>query len=356
MTADAKFWKSVFSIALLGATIVFIFHVWSVIVPFILGLVIAYLVYPLVDRFAALGLRQDRVVTVLYLLLLGVFVVVGFFVVPTFIHQANTFLHDLPANAQVINVALEKFTVQIHKNLQFALGKKTQSLFIPFRVDKFADSLILSLPSNLLNVAHWGLWFLIIPFVSFFALSHGKSGFDLLFQWTPSEYVESLLGLMAEINATLGGYIRGQLLDGLCVGVTTTIGLSLLGVDGAILLGCVTGLLNLVPFLSLLIGGSLALMVGIFQNQSSSVLFGILFLYGVVRLVDDFLFIPLVVGNSVRLHPVLMLFAILAGFELGGFLGLVFAVPLAAIIKVIVTVLLRGHRENWIIKPPAVYS
>lgn len=82
----------------------------------------------------------------------------------------------------------------------------------------------------------------------------------------------------------------------------------------------VTGLLNVVPFLAPIVGGSLALLAGVFQGVSNSVLLGIVGLYIFSRLVDDFILIPFVIGSSVRLHPILMLFAILTGFEVGGIL------------------------------------
>ncbi len=352
---EVKFWRAVFSLLLLAVAVFFLVNVWGVLVPFLLGLDIAYLVHPLVDRFVSLGLRRDRTVLVLYIVLLGVSVVLGLWLLPTLYRQANAAIQQVPTYTTAVNGIIDNLNAGVQEKLTHLLGKRSH-LAIPFRADKFLEGLLLKLPENLLNVAHWSLWIIIIPFVSFFGLSHGRRWIDLLFQWTPSRHVEGLLGLMAEINATLGGYIRGQFLDAMCVGFVTMAGLRLLGIEGSVLLGVITGLLNLVPFMAPVVGGSLALLTAYLQGQGSSVLVGIFLLYAVVRLLDDFVFIPFIVGHNVRLHPVLMLFAILAGFELGGVLGLIFAVPAAAVVKVVLSVTMRNRQENWLFKQQHVVS
>jgi len=353
---ETKFWRSAILLVGFIGGLVLLAQIWSILIPFILGLALAYLVYPLVDPFVALGLRQDRVVMILYALLLGAFVLVAVFLLPHFFRGANAALQDLPSYARAISGVQDQLNLQIQDFMKRVAGNHARPIAIHFDPVHLFDRLVMSLPRNIMNVAHWGLWIFIIPFVSFFALTQGKSWINVVFQWTPSEYVESLLGLLAEVNATLGGYIRGQILDGLIVAVLIMSGLSLLGVDGAVFLGCITGFLNFVPLLAPIVGGTLALMAAVFQEQSISVLTGIFFLYLTVRLLDDFIFIPLVVGHNVRLHPVLMLFAVLAGFELAGFLGLVFAVPATAVIKVIVSIIWRGRQDSTITKVPHVYS
>jgi predicted PurR-regulated permease PerM len=161
---------------------------------------------------------------------------------------------------------------------------------------------------------------------------------------------------MAEINATLGAYIRGQLLDAMCVGLMTMGGLWILGFNQAVLLGVLCGFLNPIPFLAPIVGGSLALLIAYFQGMSFAALFGIFWLFVLIRLCDDFFFTPFVVGQSVKLHPVVMLFAILAGVEVGGFMGLVFAVPLAAILKVVLAVAFHNRQQNLILQQNHIVS
>jgi predicted PurR-regulated permease PerM len=284
-------------------------------------------------------------VLVLYVSLLAATVGIGFLLLPTLIREVGTVLAHLPTYIANFNAMMDQLTASIRHVLLHVIPKHANRFAIPLRADNMMEGALYKLPGGLLSVAHWGLWVFIIPFVCFFALREGRDWIDKLFDLTPSEYVENLLGLMAELNATLGGYVRGQILDALCVGVFTMFGLFILGFDGAVLMGCLTGFLNLVPFMAPIVGGSVALLLGYFQGLPTSTLFGIFCLFVLVRLFDDFVFTPFVLGSSVKLHPIVMLFAILAGFELGGFLGLVFAVPAAAVIKVILSITVHNHRE-----------
>jgi len=347
---EIKFWRGVVSLLALGLIIAFLIAVWKVLVPFLLGFAVAYLISPLVDRFVAIGLRRDRTVIVLYLLLLGATVGVGSIVVPSFYREAHALADEIPKYTAALDLAVERVNDIGRESLRHVLGPRAASFSLPFRPEQSVDSLVKRLPGNLLEFAHTGFWIFIIPFVSFFALSQSRQWIDTLFAWVPAQKVESLLGFLAEINAALGGYIRGQALDAICVGLLTMAGLALLGFNGAVMVGCLTGFLNLVPFMAPLVGGSIALLAGYFQGLGFPTLVGIFLVFVLVRLMDDFVLTPFVVGGSVQLHPIAMMFAILAGFHVGGFLGLVFAVPAAAIIKVIAATALSDRRETFVME------
>ena len=340
----------------LAFALIFVAQVWVVIVPFILGIVAAYLIQPLVDRFVAMGLRRDRTVLVLYATLLVTVVVLGFLIVPILISEANASLQSLPEYAAKFNALNDGVSAELNKGLARFMGHRAHPVTLPFRADILAERFVSTLPENISSVAHLGLWIFIIPFVCYFALAQGKEWITLLFNWTPSDYVENLLGLLAEVNATLGGYIRGQIMDALCVGTLTMAGLWMLGFDQAVLLGVLAGFLNPVPFLAPIVAGGLTLLIAYFHGMGVSSLIGIVCLFGLVRLCDDFLFTPFIVGQSVRLHPVVMLFAILAGVEVGGFLGLVFAIPVAAVLKVIFSAVLNSRRQNLVLGPNHIVS
>ncbi len=345
-----RFWRAVISLLALGLAIVFVIAVWQVLVPFLLGFVVAYLVSPLVDRFVAIGLRRDRTVLVLYFFLLGAAAGVASVVVPSFLREAHALADDIPKYTAALDRVVEHINELGRRTLRPVLGPSAASFSLPFRAEQSVESLVKALPGNLLEFAQAGLWILIIPFVSFFALSQSRRWIDALFAWVPAQKVESLLGFLAEINAALGGYVRGQALDALCVGLLTMGGLALLGFNGAVMVGCLTGFLNLVPFMAPLVGGSIALFAGYFQGLGFPTLAGIFVLFVLVRVMDDFVFTPFVVGSSVRLHPVAMLFAVLAGFHVAGFLGLVFAVPIAAAIKVIAATALSDRRGTFVVE------
>jgi len=353
---EIRFWRGVVSILAVAVVLAFLFTVWDVLLPFMFGLVVAYLFHPVIDRFVAMGLRRDRVVAVFYVLLIIGGIGLGSWLLPRLYREANLALSNLPSYSGVLNEIIDNTNLKIQEVLSRFFGVESENIVLPFRAEDLIKTLFSSLPGNILNFAHFGLWIFIIPLVSFFALGQGKRWINHLFQITPSQYVENLLGLLAEINATLGGYMRGLFLESTCVGFLTMAGLLIMDIKGAVLLGIMTGLLNVVPFLALVIGGVIAVIAGYVQTQSWAVALVILALFLGVRLVDDIFIIPIVIGGQVSLHPMVTLFAILAGLELGGFVGLVFAIPAAAVVKVVLTIFLRSKNENFLPANGHVYS
>jgi predicted PurR-regulated permease PerM len=347
---EIRFWRAVVCLLALGVALLALVKVFTVLLPFVFGLLLAYLVSPLVDQFTALGWKRCRVVVVLYLALLTVGVVLCVWLLPPLFHQANQTLESLPKYARMIDDLILRLNGEIQKFAAPMMGARAKSLMLSCRADDLMAGLLAKLPENLVSVAHAGMWFIIIPFVCFFGLSRGKHWIDALFNLTPSRHVESLLGFMAEINATLGAYLRGVMIESLCVGLLTIVGLHCMGVDNAVLIGVITALVNPIPFMAPIIGGGLALLMVYFQCQSVSMLLAVATLFVSIRLVDDFVLIPFVLGRSVHLHPVVMVFAVLAGVELGGFLGLVFAIPVTVVLKVVLSLMFRGEQGRFFIQ------
>lgn len=327
----------------------------QVILPFVIGVILAYLLNPMVEYFVAIGWKRDRVVLILYLLFLGSAGLALFWVWPKLVREANAAISEAPSYAAALDRLVDDLNRQLRKFIGGINKSDAGTLLIPFKPSETLRGLIVQLPKTILNMAHIGMWVLIVPFVTYFTLSHGKRWIDGIFSLTPAEYVESLLGLFAELNATLGAYVRGILLESMCVGFLTMAGLLMLGVEGAVLLGIITGLVNFIPFMAPLIGGGLALGAAYFQGVPTSILLGICLLILSVRLVDDFILIPFVVGSSVKIHPVVIVFAVLTGLEIGGFLGLVFAIPVAVVVKVVLSLMLRKRKETVMVKQH-VYS
>jgi len=339
-----RFWRAVFSLVAPALALAFVFRVWPVFIPFLIGFSIAYLVQPLLSLFEARGLRRDRVVIVLYAGLLAATVALAVIFLPVIVRETRQIAADVPRYSAAFDGMVSRFNTEVIGKLQSVAGKRALAFRIDLRSEQIIDNALAVSPRNLLGYAHFGLWVIIIPFVAFFAMAQGRSWMNALFDLTPAPYVESLLGLFAEIDSTLGAYIRGQLMEGACVGVVTAAGLALFHFDGAVLFGLATAAMNLVPMMAPIVGGALALLFAYFQGLPAAALVGIFFLFLLVRLLDDFIFIPFVLGSSVQLHPILILGAVLAGFEIGGFLGLVLAVPTAAVLKVVLSVVFGERR------------
>ncbi len=173
---------------------------------------------------------------------------------------------------------------------------------------------------------------IVIPFLVFYFLKDYDQIRKLCWYVTPRRWRKPLQRFMKDVDDAIGGFIRGQLLVSLLVGLFSTIGLWLLGVPYPILLGMFIGLLDLIPFFGPYIGAAPAVIVSFLESWQLG-LFTILLLF-IIQQIESNLLSPVIVGKSIHLHPVLIILALIVGIEVGGFLGMLLAVPLLAILKV----------------------
>jgi predicted PurR-regulated permease PerM len=143
----------------------------------------------------------------------------------------------------------------------------------------------------------------------------------------------------------LGRYIRGQLVEAFFVGVMSVIFLSAFKINFALIISIVSGISNIIPYLGPFVGLVLALVVGLIQFQTFTIAIKIIIAYAIVQFLDNNFVQPLVVGHNVNLGPVMIVFAILAGGQIFGFLGAIFAVPMIAILKTVLITLIQKYKR-----------
>jgi predicted PurR-regulated permease PerM len=182
---DRTFWRIALILAVLVGAVVLLFYVWTVLIPFFLGLVLAYFINPLIERFVAIGWRRDRTVLVLYGLMVGLAMILAGIILPSLYREAHATLRDLPEYTARFNVLIDAVNAELARLSPKLVGKRLTPLALPFRAEELIIALVDKVPQNLLNVAHWGMGAVIMPFVAFFALSQGRQWLDRLFDWTP---------------------------------------------------------------------------------------------------------------------------------------------------------------------------
>jgi predicted PurR-regulated permease PerM len=150
----------------------------------------------------------------------------------------------------------------------------------------------------------------------------------------PDEWRAEAVHVTVQVGKVVGGFVRGQLLVALIVGILSSIGLWLLGVPFWLIIGMTAGLLNIVPFIGPFVGGALAAIVSVVFVDLATALWSMA-MFTAVQQFDNHVISPVVLRSRVRLHPVFILLALMLGVSLGGFFGLLIAVPVAAVFKVI---------------------
>jgi predicted PurR-regulated permease PerM len=187
---------------------------------------------------------------------------------------------------------------------------------------------------------------ILIPMLVIFMLLSGNKSINETINFFPSKYIETMLSVIYEIDSILGRFIRGQLIEAAFVGVMSIVCLHLLGINFSLTIGIITGFMNMIPCLGPFVGLFLALIVGVIQFQTAAIAVKIIILYAVIQFLDNSFVQPFVIGHSVNLGLVLILFIMLAGGQIFGFLGVVFAVPVTAILKTVFIMLINKYKRT----------
>jgi predicted PurR-regulated permease PerM len=332
------------------AVLLYILHLLgSAITPFAAGIVLGYLLDPVVLKLQKLGLdRLGASLLILIAFALAVAIIL-FLIAPILGSQFVTFSERLPGYAvrlQALAVAegnalIAKYggswlgPLGLSEELSSAQIQKSVSDFVAQGAQWLLNALK-SLVSGGAAVFSFLSLLIVTPVVAFYILVDWDRMIAKLDSWLPLDYRDSLRKIAREINHALAGFIRGQSIVCLFLGLWYSVGLTLIGLDFGFLIGALAGFLSFVPYVGSLTALLLSLGVALVQGWPSLKLFFLaLGVVGVGQFLEGNVLAPKLVGESIGVHPVWLMFALLAFGQLLGFLGLLIAVPTAAAIGVV---------------------
>jgi predicted PurR-regulated permease PerM len=176
---------------------------------------------------------------------------------------------------------------------------------------------------------------ILIPIYIFLILLYQNLFVKFLFKMVKNTSHHIVQDILSHVNSVLKGYIRGLLIQILVVAVLTSIGMFILGVEYAILIGVITGLLNLIPYIGIMMAVVIALLAALINSSEISIMLGIGALYAFVQFIDNNILVPRIVGNQVRINALASIVGVISGGAIAGIAGMFLAIPLLAIMKVI---------------------
>ena len=324
--------RTLIPLVLFAAALYFLIRVHAVLLPFMLAATQAYLLNPLIRFFEVRGVRRGSVVTALYMVLvcaLSLGAYYGGIIVsqeaaeasrqmPLYVQRGERYLNALreasqrPASAPHLEIPAVGLLRPLAANTRLldtiAEHGRSWPQDILERMPSFA--------SGLLPICEIGF---LVPFIAFFVMREGHVLRDTTLGWIPSRYMEMALNILVEIDNSLGKYVRGLCLEAFFVGLLAFIGFSMIHLDYALQIALVVGLANVVPYVGPLIGVVLGSGVALFQWGSPTPILAVLLVCIAVRFIEDWFIQPLVMRRSVHLHPVLIVFSLMAGAKLFGF-------------------------------------
>jgi predicted PurR-regulated permease PerM len=348
LSPHATFWVLFFSIALMVLLLLS-----EILLPFVVGFVFAYLFHPIVNRMARVGVGRGAAAFVIVAILILLIAVVLSLIVPPLLDQLGQLIKELPTYMQQARAYIEEHFIR-YLEQHFPMLKKTATEPGGDVQQQIAQNAAPWLISQLRSLLLGGfalfnsiaLLFL-TPVVTFFLLRDWDKMIRGIEALIPRQDSPAIQKLAKEINWTIAGYLRGTLIVLLIVSGFYMVTLGVIGLNYGLLIGLVAGLISFIPYLGstsgFLVSGGVAL-YQYWPDYTKVLLVCAVFVFG--QLIEGNVLTPNIVGNKVRLHPVWLLFALIASGYLLGFTGLLISVPLAAAIGVVVRHAIRQYHGS----------
>lgn len=331
-----KLGRTLLLLGVAGLLLFLLFMARGVLTPFLMAFFLAYLFDPLVTSLERK--RVPRTVAIISLLasLLSALVLIGILLFPVLRLQSEVLIYNIPSYIETIREWLVPLIERIYRTdparLRFILTEVLSRLGdLPVKILQSTTNFLWGAFSNLFNIAIFLLNLLITPVATFYLLKDFSRIKESLFDYCPLPMKESVLAILGEIDDVLSGFLRGQLVVALILALLYSTGLVICQVPLGILLGIVAGMANIIPYLGVIVGLVPSLFLSFLQFGDWQHPLGVVVVFGVAQALEGTLITPRVVGDRLGLHPVAIMVVVLLGAHLLGFLGILLAVPAAAV-------------------------
>jgi predicted PurR-regulated permease PerM len=328
------------SAAWIGIALFFFGLIWllgPVLTPFVVAAVFAYVLTPLVDKFKQAS-RLPRLLAVILVEILFILALVSvvLLVAPIFAKELPLMKEQLPLLAQRINGSLAPWLAQfgMEVSLDVSAIKAFALKYLSANLEDATGSIVASLKiGGSVALAFVGN-LILIPVALFFFLKDWELLMGRINQLIPPKMRPAFDDFLEESDTLLGQYLRGQLLVMLVLAIYFSLALKLFGFELALPIGVFTGLAFFIPYLGFGLGLILALLAGLLQFSASYGLLAVAIVYGFGQLFESLFLTPRMVGERIGLHPLAVIFALLAFGQLFGFVGVLVALPASAVMLV----------------------
>tara|TARA_B100000989_G_scaffold297827_1_gene284874 strand:- start:27076 stop:28152 length:1077 start_codon:yes stop_codon:yes gene_type:complete len=350
--SDSKKWLIPAAIIVL---LILIYALTPVLEPFLIAAFLAYLTDPLVNWLQKYKIPRTLGVVIVFLIL-GLLLVEGLLVlVPLLQHQITVLIQKIPIIFNWLETVFipwlhDKLGINISLNLESFVRGLTQHLR---QAGGTASRVLQAVTSSGMTILAWLTNLVLIPVVMFYLLRDWGKVLDGVHNLIPRKAESTVVGLVKECDEVLSAFIRGQLLVMLGLGILYSFGLSIVGLDLALLIGMISGLLSIVPYLGFIVGIVAAGVAAFFQFGDVLHIVYVAVVFGISQSIESSVLTPLLIGDKIGLHPVAVIFAVLAGGQLFGFVGILLALPVAAVIMVFIRYFKRRYMASDLYTSPA---
>jgi predicted PurR-regulated permease PerM len=330
----------------------------ALLTPFLMSIGAAYIIAPLVALLTKRGVNRALAIVGVVIPMLAVVVTIVTISGPQLFDQAQTLVTKLPSFAERAvewlagigdRLARLPFLSREQQNFLSRLDAQHLGQILQSNAQDILGRLGgvgIGLLSHLGSVLGILAYIVIVPVVTFYLLLDWAKFTTSVANLIPPSRRDKLMAFVDEYDRALGHYIRGQLLEATIVGVLTTTGLAILGVPSALLIGVITGVFNLIPYVGFAVSIIPALVVALTMDDPMGGLIRVIIVFATVQFIDGSVTGPRIVGNSVGLHPIWIMIALTLSGAFFGFTGLLLAIPLAVLVKLLLVKGLATYKAS----------
>ncbi|RFU61490.1 AI-2E family transporter [Bacillus sp. V59.32b] len=302
---------------------------FTVLLPFMIAAFISYLLHPIVEILHEKGLHRGLSIVIIYLLFFGGFGYGIYKGIPAIVSQIRELSESAPAVAEQYRYWVTDFENRT-SNWPFGVHERLEEGIT--MMENRLEKLMTVVMENLMKIFDFIVLIALIPFLAFYILKDFDSIKKMVWYLTPKRWRKQGIAFLNDIDASLGSYIRGQILVCALIGTISALLFWMVGMDYPLVLGLIIGITNVIPYFGPIIGAVPAVIIAAsISLKMALITVGIVF---VLQFLEGNVLSPLIVGKSLHMHPLFIILALLAGGEVGGIMGLILAVPVLAVLKV----------------------
>lgn len=336
-------WRWIFLIGIIILSLLLIVSVRSILSPFVLAFILAYLLDPVVEALVRRGFGRKTSIAFVFI---GILLSIGlmiFFVIPKLYIELSKLTQVLPNTIQTLEQTIQDFRAnfratglphQVVSVLDEHLGEG--ETFLISWLEEFLDNVPKLLTSMSLLI--------LSPVIAIYLLADWKRLQAGFLRIVPQSKRVAWQRVIQDMSHIVRSFIRGNLMVALIVGILCGVGVKLVGMDYALIIGVLCGIFDLIPYFGPLIGAVPSVLLGLIESPFMAIKVAIVIL--IVQQLEGNIISPKLMGDSVGLHPLWIIFALLAGGEIAGFWGMLLSVPFAAVLRVLIR-----HIYFWLVSP-----
>ena len=314
--------------ALIILVIWFLWFVRDVVVIFLVSLLLAALIDPFADWFSKRNIPRALSVVIVYVVLICILAVIFVGLIPVVVNQFGQLSSNLSMYSKGVTDTISRFqTFSVQHGFQQNLAESLDSL------QRGVSNAFGSVFTTVKGIFGGLATLFIILILTFYMVAEGDKMQKYFRSLAPVEYQPFLADLMKKMQIKIGAWLRGQLILGIVVGVSVYIGLLIIGVKYALLLGLIAGLFEIVPYVGPIFSTIPAAIIGFAHSPIMGI--AVLLLFWIVQQLENHILVPKIMQKVTGLNPVVSIIALLVGIKIGGIIGAIFAIPIATITVVV---------------------